>query len=411
MGTIRMGRQVASRRRGLAIAGAWLLAALASTGTASAAFPGGLAEPQLESPPTVSNVTPDTSLVAGGVSVIIGGMNLAEATQVHFGSTSASFVVHSALKIEAVAPPGVEGNVDVTVTTPAGTSATSSRDRFSYVPPGPSVLEVSPDEGRVEGGKAIKVFGAHLSGTTEVHFGATSASFEADGEEALNVVTPEGVAPTEDIRVTTPEGTSAITPGDRYFYTAKVDQIHEVGPKQGPAAGGTSVGIAGENFYGITGVDFGSTPAPSFTVDSHGHVTAISPPGTAEETTVQLESTFGPSSPEWCVAKGDEGAACSIRDHYRYIDPTVTQITPDHGPLAGGTPFTLSGSGFGIGKTQTEILVGRTPATAVECTSLTSCTGTAPAAGKAKPAAIIVVIKSSKVTKSKKNKAVEFSYE
>jgi IPT/TIG domain len=70
----------------------------------------------------------------GGTLVTITGSNLSGATAVRFGSTDAStFAVNSATSINAVSPPGM-GTVDVTVTTPEGTSATSSADQFSYIP-------------------------------------------------------------------------------------------------------------------------------------------------------------------------------------------------------------------------------------------------------------------------------------
>ena len=65
-----------------------------------------------------------------------------------------------------------------------------------------------------------------------------------------------------DVRVTTTEGESPITPADRYTYTIKVPEISGVSPKKGPAAGGNTVTISGSEFYGVTGVEFGGTAAP-----------------------------------------------------------------------------------------------------------------------------------------------------
>ncbi len=85
-------------------------------------------------PPAVSNVTPNKSPEAGGTSVTITGTNFNEAAAVDFGSSGAtSFEVISATSITAIAPAGA-GTVDVSVTTSGGTSATSSADKFSYVP-------------------------------------------------------------------------------------------------------------------------------------------------------------------------------------------------------------------------------------------------------------------------------------
>src|SRR5207244_9266102 len=80
---------------------------------------------------------PNAGPLAGGSAVAITGTNLGGATSVRFGSVPASsFTVASDTSITAVSPAGT-GTVDVTVTTPSGTSPTSASDRFTYtmVPP------------------------------------------------------------------------------------------------------------------------------------------------------------------------------------------------------------------------------------------------------------------------------------
>jgi hypothetical protein len=69
-----------------------------------------------------------------GQSVSIYGERFAGVTSVRFGSQPAIFrVVAPGYEIEAVAPTA-EGTVDVTVTTPAGTSTATYGDRFTYAP-------------------------------------------------------------------------------------------------------------------------------------------------------------------------------------------------------------------------------------------------------------------------------------
>ncbi|MGC8463798.1 MAG: IPT/TIG domain-containing protein, partial [Acidimicrobiales bacterium] len=55
--------------------------------------------------------------------------------------------------------------------------------------------------------------------------------------------------------------------------------VFSVAPSTGALSGGTSVTISGSGFTGATAVDFGSTPATSFTVDSDTQIIAVSPPG------------------------------------------------------------------------------------------------------------------------------------
>src|SRR5262249_36935324 len=104
--------------------------------------------------PAVTGVSPNTGTTAGGTSVTITGSNFTAATAVTFGTVpAAGFTVVSATQITATAPPQATGVVDVTVTTPSGTSATSAADHFTYTAaPPPSVSGITPSTGRTAGG-------------------------------------------------------------------------------------------------------------------------------------------------------------------------------------------------------------------------------------------------------------------
>ncbi len=85
-------------------------------------------------PPSVTAVSPDYGGTGGGTSVTITGSNFSGATGVLFGTARAmTFSVVSPTSITATSPAGSPGAVDVTVSTPYGTSATTSADAFTYV--------------------------------------------------------------------------------------------------------------------------------------------------------------------------------------------------------------------------------------------------------------------------------------
>ena len=89
--------------------------------------------------PAVTAIIPGAGQTGGGTRVGIVGTDLAGASAVTFGDRRAlSFTVDSDTSITAIAPPGAAGIVDVHVTTPSGTSATSDGDRFIYVAPAPA---------------------------------------------------------------------------------------------------------------------------------------------------------------------------------------------------------------------------------------------------------------------------------
>ena len=84
-------------------------------------------------PPAVTGVSPNDGAVGGGTTVTITGTGLANASAVDFGATAGAIVSDSAAKIVATSPAESAGTVNVTVTTPIGTSATLAADEFSYV--------------------------------------------------------------------------------------------------------------------------------------------------------------------------------------------------------------------------------------------------------------------------------------
>jgi hypothetical protein len=85
-------------------------------------------------PPTVTGVSPSSGACIGGDTVTITGTDLTGATSVLFGSVSVKFTVDSSTQITATSPadPNNASYVDITVTTPSGTSAVTGQDQFGY---------------------------------------------------------------------------------------------------------------------------------------------------------------------------------------------------------------------------------------------------------------------------------------
>lgn len=84
--------------------------------------------------PTVTGLGPSGQGGTGaGTTVTITGTSFVSGATVSFAANAATgVVVNSSTSITAVSPAGVAGVINVTVTTPGGTSATSSADQFTY---------------------------------------------------------------------------------------------------------------------------------------------------------------------------------------------------------------------------------------------------------------------------------------
>jgi hypothetical protein len=317
--------------------------------------------------PTVTAVSPASGTTLGGTSVTITGTNLTGATAVKFGASNAtSFTVNSASSITASAPAGSAGTVDITVTTPGGTSATGASDQFTYVTPAPTVTAVSPASGTTLGGTSVTITGTNLTGATAVKFGASNAaSFTVNSASSITASSPAGSAGAVDITVTTPGGTSATGASDQFTYVTPAPTVTAISPASGTTLGGTSVTITGTNLNGATAVKFGASNAASFTVNSASSITASSPAGSAGAVDITVTTPGGTS-------------ATSASDQFTYVTPapTVTAISPASGTTTGGTSVTITGTNF---TGATAVTIGGTAATGITVVNAATITATTPA--------------------------------
>jgi alpha-tubulin suppressor-like RCC1 family protein len=322
-------------------------------------------------PPSVSGLSPADGPLGGGTVVTISGQNLGEASGVQFGSVSATNLKQlSSTTLEATAPRGT-GTVDVTVTTVGGTSATSSADRFTYVPP-PSVAALSPAAGAEEGGTVVRISGQNLGEASAVHFGPVSAThLEQISPTALEATAPAGSQPEPvDVTVTTPYGTSTTAAADRFTYVAR-PTVTNATPGKVSVQGNATITIEGTNFLaGATTVQFGEQAATDVKVSSVGSLTATAPPEPAGIVDVTVTTPGGTS-------------ATSSKDHFAYA-PEITSISPSIGPAKGGNVVAVKGVGFGPGTTATTIKFAKVGGSALNCASSTECVVTAPAGSAGK---------------------------
>jgi hypothetical protein len=223
----------------------------------------------------------------------------------------------------------------------------------------------------------VTISGTNFSGATSVRFGSTEASFTIASDKRIHAISPPGLN-TVDVTITTPAGTSPTTPADRYAYEARPPAVKKVAPNQGPAAGGTTVTIYGENFFGASAVDFGAVAASSFTLNPDFSITAVAPAQSVGRVDITVTTPYGVSKTEYCGKDGTRHQ-CTFVDRFKYLEPTITEVAPNSGSTLGGTAVTVTGTGFTPGSTATTFHFGKGAATAVECISYTECTMVTPA--------------------------------
>jgi IPT/TIG domain len=170
------------------------------------------------SAPAVTKVSPVKGPASGGTIVKITGSGFARISAVRFGLQSASFTVTSSSKITATAPPGATGIVDVTVTNPAGTSATSTADHFKYAP---SVTSVKPSSGTTAGGTSVTVTGSGfaLGSATVFKFATAKATaVNCSSSTTCTMLSPPHAAATVNVKATVNGIASPKSSGDTFTY-------------------------------------------------------------------------------------------------------------------------------------------------------------------------------------------------
>ena len=416
------GRRASERQGPLSNAWATKLAAVVLalvTGTAMLWI--GAPPAFASSPPTVTAVIASSGPTTGAQRVTVMGTNLASPTSVKFGATSATILSSTATTDTVTSPVGSIGTVDVTVTTSGGTSATSSADQYSYVEaptayvanygsntvtpitiatntPGTPITVGSV--GCAPYGIAITPNGQtayvtiNCSGTVTpitiatntagtpitVGSGPRGIAITPNGQTAYvangstNTVTPITIASN------TP-GTAITVGSGPYFIAITPDQAPTASFTVTPALAGAATSFDGSasgapygsitNYawtFGDTATANTSTPTTTHTYATGGGYTA----------TLTVTDSAGTSSTQVFTGQtvSNNGGVSAVASQSFTLPPTVSAVSPNAGPLGGGTVVTITGSGFVPGSTT--VAFGAGAGTSVSCLA-TSCTATSPA--------------------------------
>ena len=221
--------------------------------------------------------------------------------------------------------------------------------------PVPTLSSVTPSAGTPLGGTVVTLTGTGFrTGATTVTFGAGNhgTTVHVTGTTTLTVTTPHHSLGTVTVTVTTPGGTSGNEP---YTYDP-VPTLTKVTPSAG-TLGGTVVTLTGTGFRtGATSVTFGAgNHGTTIHVLGTTSLTVKAPGHTAATVTVTVTTPGGTSNAK----------------PYTYDPiPTLGSVTPSAGKVSGGTPVTLTGTGFVTGATSVKF--GTTTARSWTVTSPTT---------------------------------------
>ena len=226
----------------------------------------------------------------------------------------------------------------------------------------PFVTSVTPNTGAVGGGTSVTITGMDFVAGASVTFGGAAATnVVVVNATTITATTPAGSPGPVTVTVTDPSGLNgSLTDGFTYV---PAPAVNSVSPTSGSTSGGTAVTIAGSNFLPGATVTFGGTAATNVVVMNSTTITATTPAHAAGAVTVTVTNPGG--------------QAGSLTNGFTYVNsPTVTSVSPNSGPVGGGTAVTITGTNFVSGAT---VAFGSNAATNVVVVSSTSITATTPA--------------------------------
>ena len=187
--------------------------------------------------------------------------------------------------------------------------------------PVPNITSFSPTSGSP--GTEVTVSGSNFTGSVDVAFNGSSASFVVDSDSQIRATVPAG-ATTGPISVTNADGTGS---SGSDFTVLVPPTVSSFSPTSGEV--GSEVTVSGSNFTGATDVTFNGVSASAFVVDSDTQIRA----------TVPGSATNGP------IGVTTPGGTGSSSSSFTVLHPPhITGFSPDTGPV--GTEVTITGEHF-----------------------------------------------------------------
>lgn len=333
----------------------------------------------LHEPPAVTSLSPTNGLFSGGTVVTLTGTGFTGATNVSFGASNvpaAGFTVVSPTQIIVTSPSHLAGWVDVTVTTPWGTSATHANAHYLYLLPN-ATLATGPGDAAfsTQGtvllaeyyGESYGVLpvGSLLFSHNAARLGADARPYvgpnppwfgaTADGTN-LSLICNNDVYSTSALTTVLPTAAGAnyvlkLLFHDNYF-SAPVSRAFTV--KTGLESAGTSPLV--QNFDMAALGAYGTNPAL---------VVVTVPVAPADGTPFAVQLVPEVNNPLLCALVWEE------------VSPVIAALAPTNGPHSGGTPVVITGRNF-TGATNVAFGAVNVPAGSFTVNSATQITVTNP---------------------------------
>lgn len=222
-------------------------------------------------------------------------------------------------------------------------------------PPPPTVSSLDPSSGPPSGGTTVTITGTGFADSATVKFGDSPAAATIDSDTQITATSPPSGTPgAVNVVVTNPPASSSI-PGPESKFTYGVI-ISAVNPSSGSRNGGTQVQISGGGFTSTSplAVKFGGTQA-AIVASADTQITVLTPAKPVGAVDVEVSNGNG-------VATRPAGFT-----YQSGPAPTISSVSPNTGPSAGGTAVTIAGTNIGYPAALASCLSNSVPSASGTC--------------------------------------------
>jgi PKD repeat protein len=309
--------------------------------------------------PLVSAITPDHSLRATPLAVIVAGSNFNTGANLTLTRAGSSDLI--ATGVNVVSSNMITGNFNIATATYGqwnvvvnntdGQSGTLANG-FTVNAPIPTITSIVPAGGPVAGNTPVTITGTNLSEVSSVTFdGIQNATPMTATATSIAVTTPPHAPGIVDVVITTPGGIVTVTNAYRY---AGIPTYGTISQAIGPSGGGISVTITGTNLAEASSVTFGGIQNTTEMTVTDTSIIVTTPPHTAGMVDVII------------TTPGGTGTGTSAYDYYtiQTFPASTTWTVPagvtkvDYCVVAGGGGGGGLGGGGGAGGFLTGTLTG-----------------------------------------------------
>jgi surface protein len=191
------------------------------------------------------------------------------------------------------------------------------------------VTALLPASGSITGSTLVTVYGSgFLSGITVTIGGSSCTGVILTDSTKLSCLTSAHSTGVTDVIVTNP-GAAAVTGTSLYTYNA-APFLDYISPPGGPTTGGTVIYVTGTGFVTGATISLSGVPCLNPSVSSSVLMTCVSP--------ANIPGTYSLS------VSNPDNQTSSVAQYIYSVAPTITNVSPSGGSVAGGTTLTITGT-------------------------------------------------------------------